>query len=462
MGTQNSTDLHVDRQSAFADASLVRNPNLQAIWGDSRAQNYSTYGSDRLGSKSAQHPVAWAQALLGQRFRVVVNAGRAGERSDQITANPYFANPAVNNVDAVLQSAAGIVHVIVGVNDIAQGFTADQIWAGQLPLAAAPLPSTLLRFVEAGIRPIIYSEAGSVSPGFTQAMVNEVHRLNEKYRRFCEENALAVYFDTGRVIWDTTVSAPASSPYLPWKAGFPDAAGPHWIIAGGFALGARLADVLRPLTPERPRLVRSGSEVPANGRVQFTTTPLLLPAGTSPVGGNFPTYGGDFTYVGTFPAGISFVRGLNGANDGSGAAKCTITCAPDPNGFGNVITLASTFTQNKEHVQVGFPCDISSGVAVGDTLFGSAHLEIAAGNTNSAIGFLAAGANGGNRLNNDLFGDPTGNLGLGPWPAGPFSLDSETGPHVVTTLGAGTVRLRVSGTGAGSMTASISRVGLQK
>lgn len=438
--------------------SADRLPHLFALIGDSRAENFATSASlvAREGYKSAQHPLNWFNALAGQRLQMVFNGGKSGKRSDEwqsLAATDTTSYPGLGNVDAMLSTRAlWAFFTGIGVNDISQGYTADQVWAGYN--GAPALPATLARVLAAGMRPVIFLEPGSTS--LSAGQVPEVHRLNAYLRSFCLANPACVMVDVPALIWSGTAT---STTAIAFRTGYMTD-GTHLAVKGAHAIGSALVTLLAGLVPPRAVLPSSPTEIPANGRVQLVNTPWLLP--------NATTQGAvtGFTFSTQMPAGLVWVRGLNGVN-ATGAATATCSIIADPNGFGQALQIAATFSQDKEFVQVDLPTD-TTGIVPGDILRGSAHVEIANGSANACIDYfrLQTTPDGGTLISAyDLYDDPSA-VAFGAFPTTALSLDLTTGlmtvPSFASTLTSG-LRLRIgSNGGAGSMTVTISRCGIYK
>jgi hypothetical protein len=211
-------------------------------------------------------------------------------------------------------------------------------------------------------------------------------------------------------------------------------------------------------------LVSSPTEIPANGRQQLNQLPWMLPNGSTPgaVTG--------FTYATLMPANMGYTRGLNNTN-ASGAATATVSTITDPNGFGQAVQIAATFTQANEFIQLDWFLDIT-GVLAGDQYYANMRVDVASGSANGCICYhrLAFTPDGNGALvafAYDMYGDPSQAADWGPGPTTAYSLvSSETGivtvPAFNTSLaGAQRIRLGSSG-GAGNITVTISRAGVRK
>lgn len=437
------------------------NPNQFAIISDSRGANFHVVNGasvPQVTRKSAQNPIVWMMALMGQRLRCVFNGGLAGKRSDQWqlldTLDSRF--PATNNLTAALSTKAlWFFFAGIGVNDIAQGRTADEIWAGYN--SAPGMKAMLLSMIRLGRRPVLFGETGAGGAAYTAAMVAETHRLNRYLRGFCATNPQAIYADVPGAVWDARATAATNG--ITQKANFYPAGDlTHMQGFGAFYVGQHLAALMSPFVPPLARLVTSMSEIPANGQVQFVPTPLLAPLSVSPA-----TAG--FTFNTQVPASIAFLRGLGGTN-GGGAATATVDVAADPTGYGNGLTIAANFTQANEWVRFDVTCAVA-GIAGGDRLFGSMQADVtaSAGARNPDL-YIRAVADSTTITASDLENDPWQGSSYGAMPDVATSLVMETELLTVPAFTSSVaVVLRgtlTAGAGGGSQTVRFSRVGVHK
>lgn len=411
-----------------------------ALLGDSRAANYfiSFAPGDPLGGKrkNAQHPLAWALALCGQRAQVAYNGGKSGKRSDEWQTLPgNGAWSAMGNLAAVLTCGARWVMISCGgaVNDISQGFTADQVWSGYN--GAPGLKATLDMIVAAGLRPFLFTEIGAA--GFNAARIGHVHALNWYLRDYAARHPACVLFDTGALVWNP------SSTSIAFKAGL-SGDGTHFTAMGGYILGTQLAAMLQALIPERSQLICAGHESFANGGKQICPNPLFLNA----TGGTVSA-----PMTGTAPATVSIGR--------VGGATGSASVIDDANGYGKAIRLDCAWAASGDAISATFDLTQSippSGWVAGKSYAFLAHVQVSAGATNTSPPWarLRFSADGATYEAYDLYTDSGTNNG----PADAYAVDVKTDVMIIPQSASVTQvigRVTMQGWGAGGCTATISR-----
>lgn len=437
------------------------NPNQFGIVSDSRGHNFNILGgggTTQVLRKSAQNAMTWMLALMGQRMRCVYNGGNSGKRSDQWqllqTVDPRF--PGLNNIDAFFTTnAQWLFFAGIGVNDIAQLVTADQIWFGY---GGAPgLKALFARVIASGRRPVLFAETGAGNTGYTAAMVAETNRLNRYLEEFALTNPQAVYADLTRVVWDGTST---NTSQIVQKANYYPAPTDttHLKAFGSYFVGAYLAGLMSPLVPPVDRLIKNVTQNPTNGAVQLVQTPLFSPLGSQPANAN------GITYTSGVPANMQFNRALASVS-ASGAATANIGIAADPNGYGNAMTIAATFTADTESIWFLHTCSVA-GLTPGDKIYANAQVDITAssGARNPSINMRLT-ADGTQYPSTDLENNPLLGSTFGAMPDVTPTLTLET--EIVTVPPNGTLSLFVQGIMAagpsgGSQTARWSRIGVHK
>lgn len=411
-----------------------------ALIGDSRAANYfiSSAAGDPLGGKrkTAQHPLAWALALCGQRAQVVYNGGKSGKRSDEwqtLAGNGAWST--MNNLAAAIASGARWIMIPCGgsVNDISQGYTADQIWNGYN--GAPGFKATLDTIVAAGLRPFLFTEIGAT--GFNAPQIGFVHQVNWYLRDYAARHPACVLFDTGAAAWN-----PASTS-IAFKSGV-SGDGTHFTAMGGYTVGTLLAPVLAALIPERRQLISAGHQSYANGGRQICPNPLFLTV----TGGTVSA-----PLTGTAPANVTIAR--------TGNATGSASVIDDPNGYGKAIQINCTWAASGDTIAATI--DLTPSIPLANWQAGKkyaflAHAEVAAGsvNTSPPMGRFRFVADGTTYETYDLYTDSSTNNG----PSAAYAVDIKTDVQVVPTFTSATQvigRVTLQGWGAGSCTATISR-----
>lgn len=411
-----------------------------ALIGDSRAANYfvSYAAGDPLGGKrkTAQHPLAWALALCGQRAQVVYNGGKSGKRSDEWQTLPgNGAWSAMSNPAAAIASGSRWIMIPCdgAVNDISQGYTADQIWNGYN--GAPGYKVTLDAIVAAGLRPFLFTEIGATA--FNAAQIGHVHKLNWYLRDYAARHPACVLFDTGPLVWN-----PASTA-IAFKTGI-SGDGTHFTAMGGYTIAGPLAVMLTALIPERRQLISAGHQSYANGGKQICPNPLFL----TETGGTVTA-----PLTGAAPASVTLAR--------TGSATGSASVIDDPNGYGKAIQLGCTWAASGDTISATI--DLTQSIALASWQAGRkyaflAHVEVAAGsvNTSPPMGRFRFVADGTTYETYDLYTDNS--TGSGPTAA--YAIDIKTDVQVIPTFTNATQvigRVTLQGWGAGSCTATISR-----
>lgn len=292
-----------------ADVIATRLPSHVATsWGDSRPT--AVYNDNGSTSKGNRSPLVWANVLSGQRLIIGPNFSVAGERSDQALAR----------VPAVIASGAGLCHVWVGLNDIAQNYPTA---ATSGATAAANTIAALEQFRSAGIICVVEAEMGSA--GLNAAQVIQVATYNAIIYDYCERSVGVYFHDARSIVMNPTFS----TTLIGGRAGyFYDNPAVHEACRAAFYHGRSLAALIQAIVPPR-------FGVPLIGNVeQFTAGGYQLV--TNP---NFNTVAG-----GTVGAGISGNVPAAWIAVCSGGATATLTSQVDPTGNGNSVLAAITFT----------------------------------------------------------------------------------------------------------------------
>lgn len=430
----------------IAPSPVIYNGDISkiALIGDSRAANYfaSTGSNPAAGGirKSAQHPLAWALALSGQRAQVVYSGGKSGQTSavwmnTKSNGDFYGVN---DNLTAALNSGAQWIMIPCGgaVNDIDTtkgNATADMIWNGYA--GSIGYKAVLDKIIASGLRPFLFTEIGST--GFNATQIGHVHKLNWYLRDYAATHPACVLFDTGSLVWDPT------STTIAFKSGI-SGDGTHFTAMGGYTVGAALATVLTALIPERKQLISAGHQTYANGGKQICPNPLFLTA----TGGTVSS-----PLTGTAPANVTIAR--------TGSATGSASVIDDPNGYGKAIQLSCTWAASGDTIAATI--DLTQSIALANWQAGKkyaflAHVEVADAsvNTSPPWGRFRFAADSTTYEVYDLYTDSS--TGNGPTTA--YAVNIKTDVQVIPSFTSATQvigRVTMQGWGVGSCTATISR-----
>lgn len=397
-----------------APTPIQRSDNAFAAFGDSRVATIYEDAATNKRVKSTRSFFNFANALMGQRMRLVGHYAVSGNRSDEYLST--------DKVDAALATNAGWFIIFGTVNDIAQLYLT--------PFTDAIKP-VCERIIGEGGKVILCTEPGAGNYNSTQSAAVQLY--NAQIRRYARERAGVVLFDLAAVTVLPTATPPVSFP-----AGY-SIDGIHYITPATLAQGQAFAALMSPLVPANDHLIASAMENTTNGALQFLPNPLFLTTsgGTASSGGS-----------GTIPA--SWVVG---AETGITAASSVV--ATD---YGNEVVL--TITASKAGV-ARLSCNMDALEAVGDELYGMARVRVDAGHSNLAT--VMPRLESSRTTTNSAF-DLFGDLTTGVLPAGAHDFTVETAG---LTILSGTrnylnFQLRAQFVDAGSAVVRISRASVRK
>lgn len=322
--------------------------NRMAIAGDSRAAAAFIDPSKRIAGGGSG--IQWAIALSQQRVSIAGAFGVSGLRTDQILATQLAPALATN---------AGLLYIYAGLNDIGMDYP-TQATSGAA--AAANLITMCNEAVRAGMTVILEQEIGSQSIGAIRQV--QVMELRQRLREYAERTP-RVYLHDGA---PTLLDQDASTTVMAFRTGY-SYDGVHLNNRGGYYHGKSLLSLINAVVPPRYASVYNTFETPSQGRWQLLPNPLYVPSSGGSVGAGI---------TGTVPASCNVAR--------SGAATATVSVAADPDGFGNNVSMACTFTAAGEIVRLGQDVAIANW-SPGDVIEGGALVQVSA-----PVGFSGAAA----------------------------------------------------------------------
>lgn len=169
-------------------------------------------------------PWTWAVAALGQRFKVLKNAGIGGETTAQILAR-FDADVTTLN--------PGWVHILAGTNDMGSGTSG----------AKANIIAMLDKADKAGIKAIIGTIPPRISSSYSGTMKADTLELNRWIMALARTRPNVILADYFSALADTSGNFRAT--IAGWN---PTSDGVHLSATGGFATGIVLANALKEIT----------------------------------------------------------------------------------------------------------------------------------------------------------------------------------------------------------------------
>lgn len=206
-------------------------------------------------------PWTWAMNMLGQRFKVLSNAGIGGQTSTQILAR--------FDTDVVAMNP-GWVHILCGTNDMGNG-TAT---------AKANITEMLDRADAAGIRVILGTIPPRLPANYTGSVKVDTLELNRWIIATARVRANVVLVDYFAALADVL------GQYRATTAGWnPTSDGVHLSATGGFVAGLALFNVLDKITePYIPYIPWQGLGGNLIANPDFTGTANMVPTSWSAAG----------------------------------------------------------------------------------------------------------------------------------------------------------------------------------
>lgn len=483
--------------------AIGRDPLLWTDLGDSRVD--ADFINPAQTAFNMRSSLIWARVLTGQRFVVGPTFGKSGDRTDQ-----FFARLA-----QALATQAGGIRLMGCLNDIAQNYpTATTSGA----TCAANLISIAETCRLAGMKVIIELEVGSST--INAAQVQQVHEANQRLMDY-QESATGVYLSDARAI--VTNPAASTTTILGRPGYFLD--GVHGISRAEYyrAVGT-LVPIFNTILPPRNVLIRSGTELPTNGRWQLAMNPIFATATggvletraatgsttamsniltlASANGNPLPTVPIGATVAGAgIPAGATITAQPGGGGAGNytmnqlaiatgtgvavtitassgpvpanwtlgtvGQSTGTATTQVDPDGVGNNVVVTCTW------VQAGDGCRFYQTVgstywATGDIVQAVSQVQVtgpssclAATRLDMFVNGTTAGANVSTEVQDGYHATTAGSVG----PDVPYTATMITRPFKVPTYdtkGYLAPYIYIEGSCAGTVTAVIKQVGVKR
>jgi len=316
-----------------------------SIFGDSITQDHY----ETTAATAVYERVRWfsaANALLGQRMRLVQNAGVNGETTTQMLARLTGNGPnpgagfgalgstasAVTSSPSPLYGAPKLCFVHGGVNDI---------YGSSLPAATviANLQSIYAGLMSAGVAPIAMTimAVNSTTVGYSTANVATHLEVNRWIRTYCQANNIQMV-DAFAATVDPTSATGVEMNTLLTRDGKQ-----HPGNRGGWAVGRAIYNLLVNILPARDILPQSNLETIAldPSIKQLLTNPLLT--GTAAI----TSTGYSGTAAGSNLANANFVRG--------GSASAVLSAVTRADGYGQNTKFVCTFTASGDNLEFRGP-----------------------------------------------------------------------------------------------------------
>lgn len=403
-----------------------------AALGDSRVAQINT----QVGRQGGYNHFNWGNYRAGSRLTMVTNQGLSGDRTDQILAR----------LGACLNSTAGHLYLLAGVNDIAQALvgynTVNTIGPNQgaavtlanvASVAAANILYCAQQFIANGGR-IVTIVLDPGAENFTAAQVGAwldyVQRLKEIDEQYTACNA----FDAITPMHDPAASTAST---IRFKAGYAQessGSGVHQSNLGGYKTGIPFATYLQATFPALSFLPADVNEVPsANSLSSLLLNPLLI--------GTAGSLGTGIT--GSAPTSWTVERSGGG---GTQTATSTVQAAAD-GGPGNECLIVPTFGAAGDIIRLKQDATIGN-VNTGDIVQGMARVTVDAGGTAALAGVSIDGQfNDGSATTFFWANAPLNNVAIGNEG---FTIDMKTPALVCGPRTGGFLTMRVVLTGAGA------------
>lgn len=265
----------------------------------------------------------WANIILSQRFKVIKESGIGGERSDQILARV----PA-----DVLAYKPGYCMVLVGTNDITQGYSADVTFAN-IKKIYEMLMTAKIKVIASTILP---------HTGYTTSALRiEYFKLNRLIRDYAWQNKNIIFADFASVFIDSINAYP-----VPATGMIPIGDTVHPSTQGAYKIGKYLANILDPLVTKHDSLVILQGD-PNN----ISVNPMMVGTGGTLGTGASGVVADGWTLVRATGSKVSRVDGKPGIWQ-----QIYV-----PSGGG--------------HLSAAIVRDLTTGFTAGDTLYGECEFE---------------------------------------------------------------------------------------
>ena len=333
--------------NAYAQVIVIPAPSPApiTITADGDSRDDAIYLDPSQRNRNTRSQLNWANSLLGHRFIIGPTFGVSGNRTDQMLAR----------LPSAIATGAGILHVWGGINNIGQvasgppAFTYTHAITGEtvtIDTVAAVAMRDIAQITRtaraAGMVVIIENEIGG-STITTAEKLAALNNLRQMIAEFGEKTPGVYVHDAYAAVMQPGAATPT------FKSGY-SYDGVHENGRGAYWHGKSLAALLDRIAPARSILVRSGFEVPANGRRQLLGNPIF----NTTTGGTLSTWNATATTNASTTLNVTSTNTLPlGATvTGSGIpAGTTITAQPSSGGAG-AYTMSQAATTSASGITV--------------------------------------------------------------------------------------------------------------
>jgi lysophospholipase L1-like esterase len=332
--------------------SLLRSPNNWVALGDSRVDQI--YLDTPNQNRSASNHFNWGNALSGHRVNLLGEFGKSGDRTDQMLVR----------LPQCLATAAGVLYIHAGVNDIAQNFPTA---GSSAATAFANIKFAALSAINIGMRVVIVLDPGAT--GLSVAQIAQLLELNERLREFAASvTGFVILFDLGAYIWNPLSSATA----IGFKAGYMQDT-THEASPAAYVAGKAFATLIQSICPPLPREMRNIVESNANAPWKLAPNPLFSVGSGGTLGAGAS---------GTVVSGLTAVRSAGG-----GTQTVVASVGASADGYGNEQIMACTFGGAGDTIRAQVTNFSNTLWNAGDVIQASCEVSVDAG-TNLAGVFL--------------------------------------------------------------------------
>lgn len=367
------------------------------IIGDSRVQ----FNVDQTNTAITQRPrwFTFMNALLGQRFELVNNAGVAGETAQQVLNRVLNSNYGVGfgvngSVSVTPTSNPGIgfdceyVFLNVGTNDI--------FGASATAAATYAITEQICDIIRKTGKVLVLSSViapNSSLSGYSNAKAAELVKYNQLLQKYSSENDGVYFVDTfGSVVSPSSAVIETPAGYL-YDSN-------HENNLGGYLEAKAYVSVLSGIVPARTGLLASSNA--ATSALDASIPQLQQnPLNTGTAAITATGYSG--TTANNQLANANFVRG--------GGATAVLSSVTRPDGYGQNIKFACTFTANGDSLELRGN-SYHAQVAAGENYFAACEVKytgpsgadlVAANNLKGVYLSIQATVGGTNYFVQDMF-----------------------------------------------------------
>jgi len=349
--------------------SASRPVGYTALLGDSRVAQVHSDATSKLRQTTYNH-YNWGNWRAGSRLATALENGVSGNRTDQMVAR----------LQDCINSGAGHLYLLCGVNDVSQAFsgytTANTVGPNQstavtlsnvATVAASLMLYCVQRFIGSGGRFVTIC----LDPGAENLVATQIAALNEYNQRL--RDIAEIYpgvgiFDLAKEMRDPAAS---STTTIRFKSGYAQesaGSGIHESHMGGYKVGIAFATYLTANFPAVYFLPTDVNEITTISALNQLANPLFVTATGGTVGTGI---------TGTGPGSWTIER----VNGGSGTQTATIAVqAASDSSPGNETVVTPTFSAAGDAFRLRQD-GAAANFNIGDTLQGMTRITVDSGGT---------------------------------------------------------------------------------